>query len=61
VSGRRAVIVNVWLATCFHDRWKIVARGSNRLRRRSTVATTLPSMEIRALPRVGPTGPIHAT
>ena len=55
------VIVIVWLATCFHERWNSVARGSNRLRRRSTVATTLPSIAILAVPRVGPTGPIHAT
>src|SRR5262245_33338935 len=53
------VIVSVCLPTDFHDRSKIVARARNVLRRRSTVLMTLPSIAIRALPRVGPTGPTH--
>jgi hypothetical protein len=55
------LIFNVWLPTRLNDLLKIVTCGLNELRRRSTTATTLPSIETWALPRVGPTGPIQAT
>ena len=43
------------------DRLKTAARASKVARWRSTVLTSTPSIETRALPRVGPTGPYQVT